>query len=317
VSIVRTNQPISNDERALRKMALGKKVYETTRYVLVGNRKQGFAILEVRKEVSRKTFQKIVDVNILALANESIFIADSDLDVLNPNQLIPFALRTFEKTGKRAVVVQGKYGHVNFAVIRREPRLDKIVAVDVVPPEPGKLISMIREAMKVGLLDRAVEIELSEIDLIELARKTKDKGAEVVIFPCESSGITPQLVGAEVLFLDRDLLPMLKEYEKFGLVGCDVSLEALHHLLGRNLDESKIIFEQMCPKKVVSEKRPFITKCCKLRQGYEPVIENGKLGVIVPWGARTREIADALNWLLDAMARKKFTGFDVTICRSM
>jgi len=304
VSIVKTDKLISNDEKALKKLALGKKVYETTRYVLVGNRKQGFAILEVKKEGFRKTFRKIIDANVLALARESIFVVDSNIDVLNPNQFIPMVLETHRKSGKKSVVVLGKYGHINFAVVKGEPRLDKIVVIDVIPPKPGKLISMIRDAMRVGLINRAVDAEVNEIDLIKLARKTREKGAEVVIFPCESSGITPQLVGAEVLFLDRDLLPMLKEHEKLGLVGCDVSFEALQHLLSEDFDKSKIIFEQMCPKKAVTSKQPFITKCCKLRQGYEPVKEKEKLGVIVPWGARTREIADALNWLLDAMARK-------------
>lgn len=311
VSIVKTDSPIPSDEEALKEMALGKQVYETTRYVLVGNRKQGFAVLEVKKEPVHKTFRKIVETNVIALAKDSVFIVDSDIDVLNPNQFIPLTLQTHKKTGKKAIIVQGKHGHINFAVVKGEPELDKIVAVDVVPPRPGKMVSMIDDAMSIGLIDRAINIEVKEIDLIKLAQKTREKGAEVVIFPCESSGITPQLVGTEVLFLDRDLLPMLKKYEKLGLVGCDVSLEALKQLLKEDFDKFKIIFEQMCPKKIVSSGQPFVTKCCKLREGYELIRENGKLGVIVPWGARTREIADALNRLLDMLARKDKTSFNL------
>jgi len=301
---VKTNQNISSNEKALRDMTLNKKVYETTRYILVGNEKQGFAILEVKKEKFQKLYQKITSVKVLALGSESILIVDPDLDVLNPSQLVPLALQTYKKSGKKAVIVSGKYSHVNFVLIEGKPQLDKIMVIDAVPPRPGKLISMVKDAMKVGLIDRAVDIEIREIDLIELARKARDKGAEVVIFPCESSGITAQSVGTEIFFLDSEVLPVLKADKKIGLVGCDVSLEALRHLLGRKFDRSRIIFEQMCPKQAVSNELPFITKCCKLRKGYNPVIEGKKMGVVVPWGARLREVADALNWLLHAMTKK-------------
>lgn len=301
VNMVKTNRNISSNEEALREMALGKKVYETTRYVLVGNEKQGFAILQVKKKKFRKLYQKITSAKVLALGSESILVVDPNLDVLNPNQLVPLALQTYKKSGKKAVIVSGKYSHVNFVLIEGKIQLDKIEVVDVAPPRPGKLISIVKDAMKVGLINRAVDIKIREVDLIELAQKTRDKGAEVVIFPCESSGITPQSVGTEIFFLDREILPVLKTHKKIGLVGCDVSLEALQHLLGKKIDGSRIIFEQMCPKQTVSNELPLITKCCKLREGYQPVIEGKKMGVVVPWGARVKDVADALNWLLDTM----------------
>ncbi|UCE16276.1 MAG: hypothetical protein JSV12_01280 [Candidatus Bathyarchaeota archaeon] len=300
---MKTNQSISSNEKALRNIAVGRKIYETTRYILVGNEKQGFAILEVKKEKIRKLYRRITSVKVLALGSESILIEDSNLDVLNPSQLVPLALQTYKKSGKKAVIVSGKYSHVNFVLIEGEPELDKIMIIDAIPPRPGKLISMVKDAMKVGLIDRAVDIEIREIDLIELARKAREKGAEVVIFPCESSSITAQSVDTEIFFLDREALPVFKSHKKLGLVGCDISLEALRHLLGRNFDRSRIIFEQMCPKQAVSNELPFMTKCCKLREGYEPVIEGKKMGVVVPWGARLREVADALNWLLHAIRK--------------
>ena len=305
VSIVETNQDISNDKEALREIAFDKEVYETTQYLLIGNEKQGFAILEVKKEDSQKLFQRIINVNVLALASESTLIVDSNVDVLNPNQLVPLALKTNQKSGKNATIVLGKHSHVSFALVRGEPQLDKIEVVDVVPPRPGKLVSMIKDTMKVGLINRAVDIEVRKIDLIELAKKTLDKGAEVVIFPCKSSGITPQSVGAETFFLDKEILPALKKgHKRLGLVGCNTSLKVFQHLSGRDFDRSKIIFEQICPEKAVPNKLPFITKCCKLREGYKPVLEGKTLGVIVPWGARLKEVGDALNWLLHEMTEK-------------
>jgi hypothetical protein len=305
VSIMETSQNILNNEEALREIAFDKEVYETTQYLLVGNEKQGFAILEVKKENSHKLFRRIVNVNVLALGNESTLIVDSNVDVLNPNQLVPLTLKTWQESGKKATIVLGKYSHVSFALVSGEPQLDKIEVVDVVPPRPGKLVSMIKDAMKVGLINRAVDIEVREIDLVDLAKKTLDKGAEVVVFPCSASGITPQSVGAETLFLDKEILPALKKgSERLGLVGCNVSFKALQHLLGRDFDRSKIIFEQICPEKAVPNKLPFITKCCKLREGYKPILEGGTLGVIVPWGARLKEVSDALNWLLHEMAKK-------------
>lgn len=305
VSIMETDEDISNNEKALREIPLDKEVYETTRYLLVGNKKRGFAILEVKKEKSNKLFRKIVSVNVLALAKESASIDDLNVDVLNPNQLVPLALKTHRKSGKKATIVSGKYGHVSFALVRGKTELDTIEVVDVVPPRPGKLASMVEEAAKVGLIDSAVDIKVREIDLIKLAQKTKDKGAEVVIFPCKSSEITPQSVGAKTSFLDKKGPPISKkEYGKLGLVGCDVSLETFQHFSGRDFDTSKIVFEQMCPKKAVPDKLPFITKCCKQRDGYKPILERGALGVVVPWGARLTEVSEALNWLLHEMKRR-------------
>ena len=305
VSIVETNQNIPNNEEALREIAFDREVYETTQYLLVGNEKQGFAILEVKKENSQKLFQRIINVNVLALASESTLIVDSNVDVLNPNQLVSLALKTYQKNGKKATIVLGKHSHVSFALVSGEPQLDKIEVVDVVPPRPGKLVSMIKGAMKVGLINRAVDIEVRKIDLIELAKKTLNKGAEVVIFPCKASGITPQSVGAETFFLDKEILLALKKgHERLGLVGCNVSFKVLQHLLGKDFDRPKIIFEQICPGKAVPNKLPFITKCCKLREGYKPILEGGTSGVIVPWGARLKEVSDALNWLLYEMAKK-------------
>ncbi|RLI41495.1 hypothetical protein DRO69_11495 [Candidatus Bathyarchaeota archaeon] len=305
VSIIETRQDILNNEGALKKLALNKEVYETTQYLLVGNEKQGFAILEVKKEDARKLFQRIIKVNVLALASESTLIVDSNVDVLNPNQLVPLALKTYQRSGKKATVVLGKYSHVSFVLVKGEPQLDKIEVVDVVPPRPAKLVTMIKDAMKVGLINKTVDIEVREIDLIELAKKIIDKGAEVIIFPCKSSGITAQSVGAEVFFLDKGILPVLeKGYKRLGLVGCDVSFAVLQHLLGRNFDRSKIIFEQICPRKAVPNKLPFITKCCKLREGYKTILKGETLGVIVPWGARLKEVSGALNWLLHEMAEK-------------
>lgn len=297
--------PISDDVRSLKEMAIGKRVYETTRYLLVGNRKEGFAVLEVKKETGPEILKKIVDVNVLAVAAESIFIIDPETDVLNPNQLIPLATQVYRKRGKNAIIVLGRHGHVSFAVVRGEPQLLKVEVVDVVPPKPAKLRSMIEDAMRDGLIDKALEIEPRRIDLIQLGRDLRGRGVEAIIFPCESSGITTQRVGGEVLFLDGDIRPAIAECEKLGLVGCDVSHEALLQLLGKNFDRSRLVFEQICPRKIAHGKRPFITKCCKLRQGYEPVRETDRLGVVVPWGARLREIADALNWLLDAMVEEK------------
>jgi hypothetical protein len=300
-----TSQNILNSEKSLREIAFDKEVYETTQYLLVGNEKQGFAILEVKKENSHKLFQRIVNVKVLALGNESTLIVDSNVDVLNPNQLAPLALKTWQDSGKKATIVLGKHSHISFTLVSGEPQLDKIEVIDVVPPRPGKLASTIKDAMKVGLINRAVDIEVREIDLVELAKKTLDKGAEVVVFPCNASGITPQSVGAETLFLDKEILPALKNGpERLGLVGCDISFKALQHLLGKDFDRSKIIFEQICPEKAVPNKLPFITKCCKLREAYKPILEGRILGVIVPWGARLREVSDALNWLLHEMAKK-------------
>ena len=305
VSIMETSQNILNNEEALREIAFDKEVYETTQYLLVGNKKQGFAILEVKKENSHKLFQRIVNVKVLALGNESTLIVDSNVDVLNPNQLVPLALKTWQESGKKATIVLGKYSHVSFTLVSGELQLNKIEVVDVVPPRPGKLVSMIKDAMNVGLINRAVDIEVREINLVELAKKTLNKGAEVVVFPCNASGITPQSVGAETLFLDKEILPALKkEHERLGLVGCNVSFKALQHLLGKDFDRSKIIFEQICPEKTVPNKLPFITKCCKLRKGYNPILEGRTLGVIVPWGARLKEVSDALNWLLNEMTKK-------------
>ena len=95
----------------------------------------------------------------------------------------------------RCVVVQGLYRHVSFIL---EPAPIRVQVVEVVPPEPPKLLDQARRVLEVAEDLPPIELVPSLVDLTELAAGRR---APRYLLPCRGSGI--HLDGAEVRFLDE------------------------------------------------------------------------------------------------------------------
>ena len=272
VSVARVDVPLT--EAGLRDHFLGREAYRRTEYV-VARRGEETAMLQVNKASDDDLFSPIVSVEVLAGAGETAYVVAPDVDTGVPTQLCRTA---FERApGARCVIVQGRYEHVNF-ILDSAPVPVRVV--EVVPPEPPKLIDQVRRVLEVAEDLPPVELRPEVVDLLELA---KHRPSHSYLFPCRGSGAAPP--GAEVAYLDER--PARADWV---LVGCERSRQIHRHVYG---DEPPSV--ELCPRELAGPADEFtLTKCCLL----EDRIEQDDRTVVVPWGASLAEVREGLGLLL-------------------
>ena len=124
----------------------------------------------------------INDISIVALPTTCVLVEDRAVDTANNTALAAKA----EELGlgkESTLIVRGLDDHVNFI---KHPDPVQIRVVEVVPPEPPKLLRMVQHVLTYADLP-AIKIEIQQIDIRELASKVK--GAEAFLVPCRSSGL--------------------------------------------------------------------------------------------------------------------------------
>lgn len=255
---------------------IGSKLYLATKYLILKNDRD-IAVVEVSlknaSKYEKSLFREVIEVKIISLPEETIFIEDPEVDVLNKNMLLAKAKEYKEKT----VVVQGEFEHISFVSGRDSI---KLYAIDVVPPYPAKLVKLVEKALKVSSNKIPIEVIPVLIDLKELSSSAK---SDSVVFPCNASGIS---ISKNLYFLDKT--PNLNP-EEVTLVGCNLSKKIFKEVYGIYPD-----FIQMCPRELTKHYEDFfIAKCCEVTQGFE--IRNK--GVIVPWGAEIKEVVSAIEYI--------------------
>jgi hypothetical protein len=270
VSLRQVDFPLT--ESNIVEKALGMKAYTRTDYMVLrhGN---DTAVIRVEKAKGKELFRDIVDIEIVSLPSDSVFIEDEGIDVLNVSQMAEQVVKNDGKT----VVVSGMFNHVSFLKVERVLRLR---ILDVVPPSPSKLSVLVDRALSTGLVELPIVPLVEDIDLNEMEARVR---TEAVMFPCRASGLRSC---KKVFYLDET--PEL-DLEEVTLVGCDLSRRIFRSVYG--YDPESV---DMCPKNLVMEEGvPTIIKCCKVKQGHEV---HGSIAM-VPWGATTLEVAAALNAL--------------------
>jgi len=257
--------PGSLTAEGLERHFLGREAYRHTRYVVARRGSEG-ALVEVTKAEDGPLFSPIVGVRILALPGACAVVDAPEIDTGIPTQLARAAREL--APGARCVIVQGRYRHVSFIL---DPAPIRVRVVEVVPPEPPKLLDQARRVLDVAEDLPPIELVPALVDLDELARQRR---APRYLLPCRGSGI--RLNGAEVRFLDER-----PEKEDWVLLGCARSRE-LHRWFYREDTEAV----DLCPRRVAGrpgggEVLPVLTKCCLL----EEHLEHDGTTVTVPWGA--------------------------------
>ncbi|HEY8200773.1 MAG TPA: hypothetical protein VII47_05430 [Actinomycetota bacterium] len=277
VSVQRVDVPL--DPGSIRSFLLGRPVYRRTSFmVLVRGRDR--ALVQVEKASTVPLFSPVTDVRYLAGPEELVFIEDPGVDTGNAGHLARAALTS--GTRGHVYVVQGRYQHVNFIV---DPAPVPVRVVEVVPPEPPKLLEMARRVLDYDEDLPPVDLELAPIDLRRLAAGA---GASRFLFPCRCSGLE---LPVPVHFLDSGP----PREEPWTLVGCERSRQIHEFLYGR--DPAARV--EMCPKLVgPAGDAPTLTKCCLIERG----IEASASRVVVPWGANLEEVRGALHALVGADA---------------
>ena len=263
------------DAEAIEHYVLAREVYRRTDIIILHNNRQEYAVIAVQRASSETLFTAVEKVEVLALPDDCVFIADPDTDPGNRSALGKAALKHQVSPQQTAIVV-GAFDHVN---IIHHPNPKMLRVIEVVPPEPPKLYHMVEQVLSYADLPPIV-LELETIDLRDLAGTVTP---EAYLVPCRSGGLAD--LGAPVYFLDE----RPEQRQQWTLLGCERSLQFHRHYYG---DEPPRV--EMCPRKLLKpDKNATILKCCLLEYEFE---QEGN-SVTVPWGTDLGMIEKALRQL--------------------
>lgn len=276
VSIKKVSFPLTKED--ILKNLLNKPAYKRTKFIVLNNGDE-WAIVSIRKAQDKNLFSRIEEVEIISLPNSTGFLEDSRIDVLSPTRMAEKA----EELGIETLIIKGKFEHVSFI---HEERPIPVMVFEVTPPEPPKLVDLVRKALFSGNINKSVKIMPQILNLCDLERGCKSQN---MVFPCHASGLKSD---RKTFYLDQKPSFTEEELRSISLIGCDLSLRIFKILYAVEPE-----FFNFCPKKRALGMQPechAIAKCCKIKEGHERI---GNIA-IVPWGATVKEVEGALNDLL-------------------
>ena len=241
-----------------------------------------YAVVRLVKSQEPGLFRKVVDFEILSLPEETVYVEEPDMDVLNTPALAALQAR---HPGK-AVVVRGMFSHINFI---KDIKPLRLMVVDNVPPSPAKLGVLVDVALGSGFVDHPI---VKEERIIDMAEKVSEVRTGAVMFPCRVSNLH-----ADIPFCFLDDAP--EDPGDVTLIGCHLSQRIFRSLYDRDVP-----FVNVCPADFVEPGVKTIVKCCKVKQGYDL---DGDV-VRVPWGATVPEVVDAINALFSPDSPQRACG---------
>ncbi|TFG55361.1 MAG: hypothetical protein E4H30_07410 [Methanomassiliicoccus sp.] len=249
----------------------GKIAYTRTDFMVLRNGEQT-ATVRVIKKNGKDLFRPITDLEIISLPEDTVFIHDEEVDVLNVSQLA----RLVRKNDGKTVVVHGMFSHVSFL---KTDRILDLRVLDVVPPTPSKLAVLVERALSSGHIEKPIVPHFVDIDIMEKERRVETPG---IIFPCRASGLTSE---KKIFYLDET--PEIDV--ESTLIGCDLSKRIFAHIYRRPVESLDICPQNLAPK----DDMPTMVKCCKVKEGC--TIEGNVASV--PWGATMLDVVKALQAL--------------------
>ncbi len=263
--------------RAIPEDAEDRRIYFLTKYLIVEDTVDGevsYSLYSV-KNTGEHLLRDVNELEKIA-SGEEIIRYDKELNIKDRTLLIETA-HELCKGKVNTVIFTGIDKHVTFV---HKPDLDEILdieIVDVVPPEPSWLASVVRRLEESGIFgDLTIRFRENLTDLSQFE-------GENTVFPCSSSGLKGKCLDCDVIKEDGSLL-----------VGCEISRELFESRFP-GLDYS---FINICPFKsdVFKPTKPFITRCCRSEKSGIVTI-NGIKGAVVHWGASEFYVADTI-WKL-------------------
>lgn len=266
---------------ALRQHLLARRVYRRTEF-LVAERDGERAIVRIARRPGDEVLVPVADAEVVATRDEVAFVDSPATDTGNATQLAAAAAASGARA--RVYVVQGLHQHVNFIV---DPRPVTIDVVEVVPPEPPKLVEMARAMVAIDEQLPPVALRFAPIDL---RRLIDQHPAPSHMLPCRGGDLPDD---GSIMFLDEGAEPRAGTL----LIGCERSRQIYAAMHGAEPDR-RVDF---CPR-VRTERdppTPTLIKCCLRERGIEL---RGPNSALVPWGASLDEVRSALRLLcgLDA-----------------
>jgi hypothetical protein len=253
---------------------IGREVYRRTEYVALIDSGRA-ALVAVRKASFEPLFSPIIELRVLAIPEQTVYVNSPETDVGNATSICRVAMSN-ARPGARAYLVKGRYEHVNFVW---DPQPLRIRVTEVVPPAPPKLYAMAKQVVAFDEDLPPIELVLDTVDIEAIARLHP---RDCYLLPCRGSGV--DLPGA-VSFLDTRP-PFVPGWL---LIGCDRSVEFHRHFYDAEPERIDI-----CPRRRTGESHGrTLSKCCLLERG----IEWSDGASVVPWGANLDEVRAAIRRL--------------------
>ena len=268
-------------ELALRELMLGRLVYRRTEFIALVNGDER-ALIEV-EHAGERLFEPVTEMRLVAGPAELTFVHAPEVNTANATQMAVAALAS--DAPARVYVIEGLFQHVNFIV---EPAPVPITVLEVVPPEPPKLLEMARRVIDFDEDLPPIELHAARVDMEAIAREAP---AAQFLFPCRCSGLS---LNAEVDFLDAGP-PRRTDWT---LVGCERSRQIHAALYGGDPAHQRT----MCPREHAEgfAGERLLLKCCLREREIEL---DGPDRAIVPWGASLDEVREALHALSRSRVR--------------
>jgi hypothetical protein len=257
-----------------------RRVYRRTEFI-VAVHGDDRALVQLERAAGDGILVGVRDAWVLATADQVAFVVDHAVDTGNASQLA----RAARASGEDALVyvVEGRYQHVNFIYA---PAPVRVRVLEVVPPEPPKLLDMAQTVIEYDEDLPPLELDFVPIDLRDLAAAHP---AGHYLFPCRCAGLD---LDATVDFLDAGP-PRPADWT---LIGCERSRQ-IHAALYGHDPHARVDF---CPLLHDNGEPDVLTlrKCCLRERG----IEREGTRMTVPWGANLEEVRAALRSLAGVAA---------------
>lgn len=257
----------------------GDPIYFSTRYLIhFGDE---VVIYEVESEPGKGFMRKVVSMEPMAIGGE-ILVYHEKVDTRNRTKLIDLATALCQGA-VNTVIFKGADEHLTFVHDPDPAAITEIEVLDVVPPGPSWLVSVIEDLDRAGLFgDLTLKFKNRILDL----RQFEGDG---VYFPCTASGLG--------MSLDRDRV----DVDDPLIVGCEVSKEVFMDVYPGKSHR----FVNTCPlsNDLLEPAGPFITRCCRSeRRGIRR--SGGHIGVVVHWGDGAPKIAEAIRCLGEELKKR-------------
>ncbi|HET9769774.1 MAG TPA: hypothetical protein VFS16_02710 [Acidimicrobiia bacterium] len=265
------------EEGAVKETLLAREAYRRTEFVVLRAAGGATALVRITGPSQEALFNPISDVEWLAGPEDCAYVVRHDVDSANATALAEVALA--EAAGVSVCVVEGRYQHVNF-IVRADPLVVRLV--DVVPPEPSRLVDLVRTAISIDDDLPPIALRPDLLDVPTLAAAAPDSH---YLLPCQGAGL--DLPGTV------DYLDQRPPRADWTLVGCERSRQFHRWFYGGDADRQV----ELCPDRL-TETSPgdgtrTLLRCCLLERGFR--VDGGR--AVVPWGTNLSEVQAALRAL--------------------
>jgi hypothetical protein len=294
VSVQHWKEPL--DEGAVKEVLLAREAYRRTEFIVLRGADDATALVRITCSSQDALFNPMIAVEWVGGPDDCTYVVRHDVDTANATALAEVALAesgVARPAGNAPAicVVEGRYQHVNF-IVRARPTVIRLV--DVVPPEPPRLLDLARQAITIDedLPPVRLRPELLDVRALAATAPGDSPGGSGVspgkhyLLPCQGAGL--DLPGTV------DYLDQRPERADWTLVGCERSRQFHRWFYGADADRQvELCPDRLIPPEAGDAATATLLRCCLLERGIR--VEGRR--AVVPWGTNLSEVQAALRAL--------------------